>query len=49
MLIGGVQEPRRVQTINELAQPIETWHNFQRIPLRFAVLRGMRNRWSSLG
>src|SRR6185503_8414367 len=34
MLICGVQQARRVQSIHELPQPIETCHNWQRIPLR---------------
>jgi hypothetical protein len=46
MLISRVQQPRRMQTIHELAQPIETCHNWQRIPEREGILRPGDD-WSS--
>jgi hypothetical protein len=46
MLVGRVQQPRRVQPIHELAQPIETCHKWQRIPLR-SPHRRPRSDWST--
>jgi hypothetical protein len=32
MLIGCIEQSRRVQPIDELAHAVETCHNWQRIP-----------------
>jgi hypothetical protein len=46
MLIRRVQQARWVQAVHELAQPIETCHNWQRIPGR-SVIGPDSNSWSS--
>src|SRR5918998_2956087 len=32
VLVGRVEQPRRVQPVDELAPPVETAHGWQRIP-----------------
>jgi hypothetical protein len=50
MLIGRIEQSRGVQPIDELSQPIETCHNWQRIPAvtttgSFADCRSSRLRY----